>query len=164
VVEGIARRGEYWGNNVYDGTCLHVAHRNAISAQLAGLETYVIKINELTSLGTTLQRFGIDPRGVVARTLQKIGYESIIPSKTGHIVVAVRGADGTWRFMSWGQIHVDPVQMMKKGAGWKNGITQEWVEPDAFVEWVMKNPYAGKEPTKTNAEFSDAVGFTARSP
>ena len=63
VANGIARRGEAWGNNIYEGSCAHVAMRNAVSAKLAGRETYVLNVTGLSELGRWLTRFRIDPSG-----------------------------------------------------------------------------------------------------
>src|SRR6185369_37909 len=71
VTSGIARTGEAWGNNINEGSCAHVAMRNAISAKLAGREAYILNVTGLSDVGQMLTRFKLDPNGRIAKVLAK---------------------------------------------------------------------------------------------
>ena len=158
VIEGVARRGEYWGNNETLGTCVHVAHRNAISLRLNGFETYIVKIRGLNELGAKFKLFGIDPGGVIEKFLARFGYAVTQQGVDGHVVAAVKDADGTWRYLSWGTLHFDTKVMME--SHYPNGVTEEWLPLDRYVQWEIESK-AGTAPSAVNPKFADAVGYIA---
>lgn len=145
VTNGIAKRGEAWGNNINEGSCAHVAMRNAISAKLAGRETYVFSLTGLTELGQMLKRFRLDPDGRIGQALTKLGK----PTRGGHAVAAIKGEDGVWRYVSWGHVELD----------WKTYTQQIWgstgevhrvFETDQYVQWMFDNPRLHVEPRGTS--------------
>jgi hypothetical protein len=147
VTNGIARKGEAWGNNIYEGSCAHVAMRNAISATLEGRETYIMLIEGLTQYGQMLKRFGLDPNGAIGRAMKKLGY----PPTGGHAIAAVLGEDGVWRYISWGSVELDWKKFLKT-IGWKAETTdiRATFSLDQHVKWMTENLTKHFEPVGTS--------------
>lgn len=111
--ERIAKDGESWGNNKDEGTCLSVAMRNAIAAQRAGLQAYVLHFD-----------------GVVGG------------EKVAHAVTAIVQADGSMLYVSWGRVERDWQTFAKEVFGDTATPSGTWFTVRDHVDMTQKRGWS----------------------
>lgn len=140
IIRDIAARTEADVNNIVEGTCATAALRNTISAQLRGMKAYVVEIEGLTALGRVLERLGVR-EGNVGKILERLGAETT----SAHAVAAIQGADGTFRYVSWGRVETDLAVFAREAYGdaylrrgtWETGDHVQWMTAH---KWEYPNP------------------------
>jgi len=133
VIQDMAARTEADANNIIEGTCATAALRNTISAQIRGMKAYVIEIEGLTTLGRMLERLGVR-EGNVGRLLEKMGASTT----SAHAIAAVQGADGGWRYLSWGRVEADYNVFAREAYG-EDYIQRGVWETGDHVQWTVAN-------------------------
>lgn len=141
ILRDIAARTEADVNNICEGTCATAALRNTISAQLRGMKAYVIEIDGLTTLGRVLDKLGVLD-GNVARILERLGADISV----AHAVAAIQGTDGTWRYLSWGQVETDLAVFARRAYGDAYIRRGTWETPD-HVRWMLAHQWEYPNPT-----------------
>jgi hypothetical protein len=140
IIRDIAARTEADVNNIVEGTCATAALRNTISAQLRGMKAYVVEIEGLTALGRVLERLGVR-EGNVGKILEKLGADTT----SAHAVAAIQGADGSFRYVSWGRVETDLAVFAREAYGdtylrrgtWETGDHVQWMTAH---KWEYPNP------------------------
>jgi hypothetical protein len=141
IIRDIAARTEADINNIFDDTCATAALRTTISAQLRGMKAYVVEIEGLTRLGRVLDQLGVLD-GNVARILERLGADT----RSAHAVAAIQGADGTWRYLSWGQVETDLAVFARRAYGDAYIQRGTWETSD-HVQWMLAHQREYPGPT-----------------
>jgi hypothetical protein len=122
--------------------------KNTISAQLRGMEAYVMELEGLSGVKRMLQRFNLDG-GQLERLLEKAGVEM----RGAHAIAAIKGSDGVWRYLSWGRVELaweiyareiygDSYALRGQGSDGKIG---EWTTGD-HVRWMVAHRWEYPHP------------------
>lgn len=147
IIKEIAAAGERWTNNKLEGTCATAAMKNTISAQLAGYEAYVIEFDGWNNASPWFTKLGLDPDGTIGRIFAKLGVATKL-DVSAHAIAAVKGADGEWRYLSWGRVEGDWEVFAKEvfdGYSMRGTFnTGDHVRWMVDHKWEYKHPTTGK--------------------
>lgn len=155
AIQDIAARTEADVNNILEGTCTTAAMRNTISAQLRGMKAYVIEIEGLTRLGRILERLGLR-EGNVGKLLQRLGASL---TTSAHAIAAIQGADGGWRYVSWGRVEADYAVFAREVYGEPFLRRGTWETGD-HVRWMLAHRWEYPNPTTPGSVQSAELGWT----
>ncbi|MEO6952024.1 MAG: hypothetical protein ABI321_09440 [Polyangia bacterium] len=144
IIKQIAIEGERWTNNKLEGTCATAAMKNTISAQIAGYEAYVIEFDGWNKASPWIQKLGLDPDGALGRIFAKLGVATKDVA-SAHAVAAVKGADGNWRYLSWGRVEADWEVFAKEAF---DGYSMRGTfNTGDHVRWMVDHKWEYKHPT-----------------
>ncbi|MEO6952025.1 MAG: hypothetical protein ABI321_09445 [Polyangia bacterium] len=154
IIREIAKRGERWANNKFEGTCATAAMKNTVSAQLAGYEAYVMEFNGWSHAAEWVSRLNLDPDGLFARVFSKLGIQ-----QSAHAIAAVKGADGAWRYISWGRVETDWQVFAKEAFPGRYEARGEW-NTGEHVKWMVDHSWEYEHPTTKGLVMRALLGWT----